>query len=568
MKHMFDRINTASGPYQMVAVLGDAAVFRCSSRNADDDGISGAHGAGGSGRAPVRANYLEEVTSEYINAKYSALPRLFWSFGYEKQRQSLHDSRRFGTLFQVHLWWFPGDCAAEEDQRTVRSDAPIADRLVQKEVLRLSEDLNTNWGAYETRRRVGEWLYTKVSGLDRPVSNAKPTTKTQAAGNAGKGQQAAAAATAGSFGETGGGGSGNGGENRAAEGANAERSTTTIPTTVPEILLQVKETKVLLAELETAKQAACKGDLETWACKAALAEQTAAQTKAAALVRAFRTAHASAMPAKPVVLPDAGGGVGGRDASDAAHEPAPTGADVDAGGANGACASDGGGCDNDGRALAGGINSAPIEDGQGIVAWDEPAAWLLKCLDKKEQRAGGTVPKSHAEKCAKCAIDLGRQWQGGRVEANAVNYGNMTVSLWQGSVLHFAPPMMLARALLQPGESKHFLTHEGEVWQTRDGANNVLKDWVVDVSNGVVQDLVLRPRDVATAYARGFGGNGGNGGNGGSGGNGANGANGGGGRGSGMQQPASVGTVAAKTSLQFFDGVFEGFNNFMQDLSM
>jgi hypothetical protein len=44
------------------------------------------------------------MSMEYFNAKFSASPRLFWQFGYETQRQSLHDSRRFGTLFQILVW--------------------------------------------------------------------------------------------------------------------------------------------------------------------------------------------------------------------------------------------------------------------------------------------------------------------------------------------------------------------------------------------------------------------------------------------------------------------------------
>ena len=34
--------------------------------------------------------------------------------------------------------------------------------VYRKEVLRLGEDLNTNWNAWETRQRVGEWVYSKV----------------------------------------------------------------------------------------------------------------------------------------------------------------------------------------------------------------------------------------------------------------------------------------------------------------------------------------------------------------------------------------------------------------------
>eukprot|EP00729_Bicosta_minor_P010555 gene10555-30280_t len=157
---LFDRINTASGPYQMVAVLGDGVVFQCSSPDAAADAKA---------RQPptVTAEYLEEIPVSYFNKRYAGRPRLIWHFGYEQQRQSLHDSRRKGTLFQVHIWWHSGDCNDGSSRSSGGGDAEY------KEVLRIGEDLNTNWGAYETRVRVGEWIYTKVAELRKaPTHNA------------------------------------------------------------------------------------------------------------------------------------------------------------------------------------------------------------------------------------------------------------------------------------------------------------------------------------------------------------------------------------------------------------
>jgi hypothetical protein len=175
------RINVASGPYQMVSVLGDGIVFTC----ADGDGLSGHSDGDGDGGADgpadernkanlpsVAAEYLEEVPIEYFNRRFAGRPRVAWHFGYQNQRQSLHESRSTGTLFQIHLWWYPGDaCGCDGDgghgcdTARGRTSGSYPKEPVVKEVLRLGEDLNTNWGAYETRQRVGEWIYTKIAEL-------------------------------------------------------------------------------------------------------------------------------------------------------------------------------------------------------------------------------------------------------------------------------------------------------------------------------------------------------------------------------------------------------------------
>jgi len=84
---------------------------------------------------------------------------------YENQKQSLHQSRTKGTLFQIHLWYYPGDCALEAGSEATAGLDPGG----AKEVLRLEESLHTNWDSYKQRIRTGEWLHAKVRKM-RPGS--------------------------------------------------------------------------------------------------------------------------------------------------------------------------------------------------------------------------------------------------------------------------------------------------------------------------------------------------------------------------------------------------------------
>jgi hypothetical protein len=84
------RINTASGPYQMVSVLADGVVFRCP---ADSDGDTVRP-------TSTSAQYLEEVPIEHFNRRHSGLPRLAVHFGYGQQSMSFH---AVGGLLRTHL---------------------------------------------------------------------------------------------------------------------------------------------------------------------------------------------------------------------------------------------------------------------------------------------------------------------------------------------------------------------------------------------------------------------------------------------------------------------------------
>jgi hypothetical protein len=62
----------------------------------------------------------------------------------------------------------------------------------------------------------------------------------------------------------------------------------------------------------------------------------------------------------------------------------------------------------------------------------------------------------------------------------------------EGTSLFHDPPVLMARAVLEPGEGRLFLSHEQEVWSFRGGDGTVLAELLVDLGNGIVQDFVLR----------------------------------------------------------------------------
>jgi hypothetical protein len=537
--------------------------------------------------------------SEHFNTRYSARPRLFWSFGYEKQRQSLHDSRRFGVLFQVHMWWYPGDCRSGGsggtsgngggggggngggggrrgegwpwggDARTASPRGLPKERLLEKEVLRLAEDFNVNWGGYETRLRVSEWLYTKVAALwehhrvhhlghpaaggggggggQMPLASMPPSpNRTWRSNAAADGKPHPAA---------------DGGQAAPVGSAVHPRAADTAAVgpfdegEISEILKRVAATKIELTQLKIRYRRECAAGsgeqgvaTSSAGCKTALVALTAEQTMAAKLVDALRRAYAANLPHENPPPP--------KYAAPSSEEVHPERAESRP---HGSSRADGAGesvlptPEQRARKLAG------VEDGGGQFAWEEPQAWLLQCMEesRSRQQAGGVVTKAPDERYGNCAIRLGRQWPGGRVELNVVNQANVTLSLWQGSVLHFSEPYLVARSLVKPGETKHLISHEGEVWALKDGTDATVADWVVDVSKGVVQDFVLWGRGADAAAAKTRAGQGkqherSHGDSGGS---------------LGSLRPATMRSLSRKTSFEFFDGVFEQFNNFVGDLT-
>jgi hypothetical protein len=78
IKKVFDRVNTASGPYQMVTVLGDAIVFRCTG-----SGTGARDNVGTEGNTALVGEYMEEVTSEYLNEHYGTVLDFQAEFAHE-----------------------------------------------------------------------------------------------------------------------------------------------------------------------------------------------------------------------------------------------------------------------------------------------------------------------------------------------------------------------------------------------------------------------------------------------------------------------------------------------------
>jgi hypothetical protein len=92
-----------------------------------------------------------------------------------------------------------------------------------------------------------------------------------------------------------------------------------------------------------------------------------------------------------------------------------------------------------------------------------------------------------------CAQQKGRRWPGGLVYQNVANHCKGTVSLWQGSLLKEEPiTVQPHQHLLEPGSGRRIESHERDLWQARGGGGEVLLEWVVDVANGAVQDIVVK----------------------------------------------------------------------------
>jgi hypothetical protein len=107
--------------------------------------------ANANGLTTIDAEYVEEMPLEHFNQRYKALPRLYWSFGYRKQRHSLWESKRYGTYFQVQFWYHAGDCAAADQtvvETRTKQHVPGAtantptNRPAMKELVQIHEDVH------------------------------------------------------------------------------------------------------------------------------------------------------------------------------------------------------------------------------------------------------------------------------------------------------------------------------------------------------------------------------------------------------------------------------------------
>jgi hypothetical protein len=152
------RIDNADAPYQMVGALGDGILFECP-KNALGRVTS------------LKATYLEDVPAAYFNTVYKNTSRILWTFGYNGQRRSLTQSIEGGTLFEVHMWNFQGDCDPFND---VSMDKPMG-----KEVVVFTEQLHTEWNQQFNREVFKKLLQGKLqamfTGKPRDEATRRPT---------------------------------------------------------------------------------------------------------------------------------------------------------------------------------------------------------------------------------------------------------------------------------------------------------------------------------------------------------------------------------------------------------
>jgi hypothetical protein len=105
---ILQRINTASGPYQMYYTLGDAVVFFPPS---PQDSASPNPASAGVTR------YYEEMPADYFAEKYHKYDKMMVMFGFDGQRRSISESLRGGTGFEPWLWFLPAGINGERGER-------------------------------------------------------------------------------------------------------------------------------------------------------------------------------------------------------------------------------------------------------------------------------------------------------------------------------------------------------------------------------------------------------------------------------------------------------------------
>jgi hypothetical protein len=340
-------------------------------------------------------------------------------YSYEKQRQSLHDSRRFGTLFQIFLWYYPGsgdgDCSV--DLGGPAHVAKTTGGVRTKELFRLGEELHTSWDAWEMRTRVGEWMHSKVGEmLEKKTSNLAEMMSLQ---------------------------------------EQLERCSTALPTMM----------KASTATCAPAKAAAAAGlpidDASNTACSQSQKELVDFMNECRSLLAQQETEDETrSVPVNSVAGADAAAAV---------------------------------------RKLVGTF---------GEMRWEDEPKELERCIKQAslEYRGMELPPGTQNTINTNCAVKMGRNWPGGRVELNIHNHCDKPVHVWQGSGLHFNPPVMTQRReILAAGSGQRFTSHEHEVWGLTSGNGKVLLEWAVDVSNGAVQDFVLRdcPETKSATHRRG-----------------------------------------------------------------
>ena len=179
VQHLMRRVDSASGPYQMVHFLGDGIVLSCDPTNR---------------QRSVVADYLEDIPLEYFNRKYAGVARFWWGFGYANQRQPYGKSLNDGTKFNVFLWHYPGTCddtsisgsgnshrggeydggsysaSASASPSTTFDEEGFAE-VQPKELLELFETFHTIWNLPSFREQVHSFVESRINKMRRGATS-------------------------------------------------------------------------------------------------------------------------------------------------------------------------------------------------------------------------------------------------------------------------------------------------------------------------------------------------------------------------------------------------------------
>ena len=198
VQHLMRRVDSASGPYQMVHVLGDGIVLSCDPTNR---------------QRSVVADYLEDIPLEYFNRKYAGVARFWWGFGYANQRQPYGKSLNGGgTKFNMFLWHYPGTCddtsisgfgnsrrgyagsyssSASASPSTTFDEEGFAE-VQPKELLELFETFHTIWNLPSFREQVHSFVESRINKMRRGATslNLEEATKSRDVGSDQRGNAA------------------------------------------------------------------------------------------------------------------------------------------------------------------------------------------------------------------------------------------------------------------------------------------------------------------------------------------------------------------------------------------
>ena len=166
--HLLQRLDTASGMYQMVSVLGEGIVLSTKGRGK---------------KKQVLATYYEEMPMEYFNLRFRGKPRFFLVLGYVNQRQSYVRSITTGTNFDAVLYHYPGSGGKLSSlgssssssssssnvgaQIAVGEEPPEKDTdgfysVEPKEILDIHETLHTEWHKPVIAATVAEFISLRL----------------------------------------------------------------------------------------------------------------------------------------------------------------------------------------------------------------------------------------------------------------------------------------------------------------------------------------------------------------------------------------------------------------------